>query len=80
MKKYILQREWDVQAIQWFKHGDVPGLAVDPNNPDNAILNPDEPWNPIILKPRDYYIVHRCGQAFSLTAKIFERDYKEYIE
>jgi len=78
MKKYAQKQEWDVQAGQWFKHGDVPGLAVDPDNPDNAILNPDDQWDAQILKPGDYYCVHRLGDVFILSKVKFERRYREW--
>ncbi len=83
MKQYIERHQPDVRAVQWFKHGDVPGLAVDPDNPDNAILNPDARWTPQILKPGDYYIEHCMGDGFffsHLPKDKFERTYREYVE
>ncbi len=80
MKQYVERRLPDVKAIQWFKHGDVPGLAVDPNNLDNAILNPDDLWDDEILRPGDYYCVHCGGLVFRLPQDKFERIYREYVE
>ena len=77
MKKYTERRQADVLAIQWFKHGDVPGLAVDPDDPVNALLNTDSRWDPQLLRPGDYYIEHRCGDIFSLPKGEFERTYQE---
>ncbi len=80
MRDYVCRKLPEVKAIQWFKHGDVPGLAVDPNNPDNALLNTDDPWDDEILRPGDYYVEHRGGAVFPLPADQFNRTYQRYVK
>ncbi len=80
MKPYVERRLPAVEAIQWFKHGDVPGLAVDPDNPDNAVIDLDTLWTLDILEPGDYYVEHRGGSIYSVPKERFERTYIEYVE
>ncbi len=80
MKQYVERQLPEVRAIQWFKHGDVPGLAVHPNNPDNAVIDIDTRWVWDILMPGDYYVEHRAGAIYAMSKAVFEQRYLEYVE
>ncbi len=80
MIEYAIRQSPEVKAIQWFKHGDVPGLAVDPNNPDNAILIPDDQWDDEILKPGFYYVEHPGGAGWAMSEAQFNSTYKRYVK
>ncbi len=80
MKEYIERRLPDVRAVQWFKHGDVPGLAVDLEEPNCAILDLNSRWGKELLRPGDYYIEHRGGAIYRMSKEEFENIYMEFKE
>lgn len=70
MARY-LKKQVVVEAVQWFKHGDHPAVAAEPDGTGCI----DTPEGRLRVDPGDWIITGIAGENYPCKPDVFERLY-----
>ena len=73
MGRYV-KKQMVVDAVQWFKHGDHPGVTADPANNGLGYIETLE--GRLRVQPGDWIITGIAGETYPCKAEIFDQLYE----
>lgn len=73
MGRYV-KKQLVVEAVQWFKHGDHPGVTADENNGPFGYIDTLE--GRLRVEPGDWIITGVAGESYPCKPDIFEQLYE----
>lgn len=68
-----LKKQFAVEAVQWFKHGDHPAVVREAD--EDGVGYIDTPEGRLRVEPGDWVITGVAGENYPCKADIFERLY-----